>query len=84
MVEHDLRLYNTAPENINIEYIVLFNSLYLHSNVMNISLDFKIQHELFIFITSNSVQLFKTSVNFSVSNQTIGIIKIGKIFSKNK
>lgn len=82
MVEHDLTLYNTAPENINIEYIVLFTSLYLHSNVMNISLDFKIQHEL--SITSNSVQLFKTSVNFSVSNQTIGIIKIGKILSKNK
>lgn len=35
-------------------------------------------------ITSNSVQLFKTFVNFLVSIHVIGIMTIGKIFNKNK
>lgn len=42
------------------------------------------QNQMFTVITSNSVQLFKTSVNFCVSIHVIGIITMGKIFNKNK
>lgn len=35
-------------------------------------------------ITSNSVQLFNTSVNLRVSIHVMGIIKIGEIFNRNK
>lgn len=37
-----------------------------------------------IEITSNSVQLFNTSVNLRVSIHVMGIIKIGEIFNRNK
>lgn len=34
--------------------------------------------------TSNSVQLFRTSVNLRVSIHVIGIMNMGKTFNKNK